>query len=119
MRTLRSLSIAAVALVCLGAASACTTTALDNSVATATASNRFNDICRLAPAAHATFVVLAANVTVKPAILTAEAAAYTVVRTTCANPPTDVASAVVTLAEAYAKVVALQADVAAVQGKAI
>lgn len=100
--------------VALLAMAGCTT--LDTGVATAPASNRFADICRTAPAAHLAFTLLTANVTVSASVLDAERAAYAVVRTACANPPQDTAEALVALAEAYATVLQLQADVAAKQG---
>lgn len=99
---MRTLLIAVLAL----SATACAS--LDAGVVKVTASDRFSDICRLAPAAHTTFVVLAANVTVSPTVLNAERAAYAVIRSTCANPPQDTVDAVATLAEAYGEVLKLQ-----------
>ena len=70
-------------------------------------------LCTLAASAHASFATVAATGTLKPALVSAEAQSWAAASSICANPPTDIGTAMASLSNAYAAIVAAKAKAGA------
>jgi hypothetical protein len=86
---------------------ACTTTDASNVTA-----KTFDSICASEPAIYAAYVTVATAKGVNAKKLATAAAAHQSIAATCANPPADLASAVSSIATAYATIVTARADAA-------
>lgn len=78
---------------------------LNSNIAT-TASNDLPALCTLAASAHASFATIAATGTLKASLIATEAQAWAGANSICAAPPSDVGTAMASLANAYAAIVA-------------
>lgn len=103
----RFISLLAVAALSLGVA-ACDTTG-DAAKVTA---KTFDTICASEPAVYAAYVTVAVAKKASDAKLAKAEAYHLIISDTCANPPTNLASAVSRIALAYAAIVTARGEVA-------
>ena len=83
----------------------CNASSVNRTIA-ADASKSLPSTCALGAAAHAAFSTIATTGKLKPTLVKSEGAAFAGLQNLCANPPTDIGSALIDAASIYATIAA-------------